>query len=100
MALKISDLGTKLKMHKPKIKSRQSLFSSCRITLYLQKEQIAESTGLGKNRVRNLAAANALFKMYEKHDVITVSPLFLRILFCISSPSPFLSTTSLWSTVA
>ena len=34
--------------------------------------------GPGKNRVRNHAAAVALFKMYETHDVVRVSCYFLK----------------------
>ena len=45
----------------------------CRLTMYLQSKEVAMSEGPGKNKVRNNAAAIALFKMYETHDVIKVS---------------------------
>ena len=44
----------------------------CRLTMYLQSKEVAMSEGPGKNKVRNNAAAIALFKMYETHDVIKV----------------------------
>ncbi|XP_033732567.1 uncharacterized protein LOC117321995 [Pecten maximus] len=42
-------------------------------TINLQHKNIGEASALGKNTSRNLAAACALFKLYETQDVIRIS---------------------------
>ena len=40
--------------------------------MWLQEEELGTMEGMGKNKVRTQVAAQALFKMYETHDVLRV----------------------------
>lgn len=48
------------------------LFWFCRCDISLQNTHIGEAKAMSKNNARNLAAASALFKLYETQDVIKV----------------------------
>lgn len=61
--------------HKPNYRYEKRLSDRLRLTMYLQSKEVAMSEGPGKNKVRNNAAAIALFKMYETHEVIKVVKL-------------------------
>jgi hypothetical protein len=53
------------------------MFSICRCEISLQKKLIGEAKAMSKNNARNLAAADALFKLYETQDVIKVGIIHL-----------------------
>lgn len=50
----------------------QDYFGFCRCDISLQNTHIGEAKAMSKNNARNLAAASALFKLYETQDVIKV----------------------------
>ena len=46
--------------------------------MWLQEEELGTMEGMGKNKVRTQVAAQALFKMYETHDVLRVRIIKLK----------------------
>lgn len=59
----------------------QDYFGFCRCDISLQNTHIGEAKAMSKNNARNLAAASALFKLYETQDVIKVCSVqsFMKI---------------------
>ena len=55
-------------------------FFSFRCQIFLKGQQVSEHTGFGKNKTRNFAAADILFHLYEKNDVVRVSVEFVTLL--------------------
>ncbi|KAL4219662.1 hypothetical protein ACF0H5_022234 [Mactra antiquata] len=51
-----------------------ALEGSFRCSIMIQKQQVGMSYGSTKGHVRNLAAADALFKLYETNDVMKLRP--------------------------